>query len=196
MRKRPWVLGLIGGIGSGKSTVAACFANLGAEVIDADRVVHGLLDRPSVRRDIVTEWGPETASGGRVNRAVLAQRAFRNRASIARLNEIVHPRVAKVIRGAVRRSRKAVFVVDAPLLLEAGAGELCDRIVFVDAPVQVRRARLLARGWSPGEMERRERFQWPLARKRAKADYVIDNGRTRAAAARQVRALIRELGLP
>ncbi|MBI2900015.1 MAG: dephospho-CoA kinase [Planctomycetes bacterium] len=196
MRKRPWVIGLIGGIGSGKSTVAGCFERLGAEVVDADRVAHGLLDRPALRRNLVEEWGRGILSDGRVDRAALAARAFRSAASVRKLNAIVHPRVHREIAGRIAACRRPVLVLDAPLLLEAEADALCDLVIFVDAPRGVRARRIRARGWGPEELRRRERLQWSDSRKRARADYVIDNRGSRATAARQVRALIRGLVNP
>ncbi len=196
MRKRPWVLGLVGGIGSGKSTVASVFANLGAEILDADRLVHQLLDHPALKGRLVAEWGPAVLCDGRIDRTALARVAFRDEESVRRLNEIVHPRIQREVRDRISRSRKRIVVLDAPLLLEAGADATCDRIAFVDAPRAVRLRRVRNRGWGPGELRRRERFQWTLSRKRRRADYVIDNSGSRAAAARQVRAVLRDLGIP
>lgn len=195
MRNRPWVIGLVGGIGSGKSTVAECFRSEGAEVLDADRIAHGLLDHPAVRRALVKEFGPGIVSGGRVDRGALAREGFRSRETVSRLNRIVHPFVGREIGKSIVKSRRRFVVVDAPLLLEAGAETMCDRIVFVDAPVPVRRRRIAGRGWGPGEMKRRERLQWSLSRKRSRSDYRIDNSGSRAATARQVRAVLRDLDL-
>jgi dephospho-CoA kinase len=196
MRNRPWVIGLIGGIGSGKSTVAKMLEKEGAEVLEADRVAHAVLDLPAVRRRLVSRWGKGIVLDGRVSRGALAKAAFRSPASIRQLNTIVHPEVRKAILRAIARCRRAVFVVDAPLLLEAGAGGLCDRIVFVHAPAAVRWARVARRGWTRGELRKRERFQWGMSRKRKNADVIVDNSGSRAAAARQVRALLRELRDP
>lgn len=194
MRKRPWVIGLIGGIGSGKSTVAELFREQGAEVLSADAVVHAVLDRPGVRRALLRTWGAEVAPKGRVDRARVARLAFRDADSVKRLNAIVHPHVRRDIRKAISGCRQSVFVLDAPLLLEAGGADWCDRIVFVDAPAEVRLRRIRSRGWDRGELRRRERCQWPLKRKKRMAHTVIRNRGSRAAAARQVRTVLRELG--
>lgn len=193
MKKRPWVVGLIGGIGSGKSTVASLFGELGAQVWNADTVVHELLDRPDVRRSLVRTWGEGIAPRGRVDRAALARVGFRDAASVRRLNAVLHPHVRRALRRAVACCRRSVLVLDAPLLLEAGGAKGCDRIVFVEAPEGVRLRRVKRRGWSPAELRRRERFQWPLEKKRKWADFIVDNGGSRAAAARQVRSLLRDL---
>ncbi len=193
MKKRPWVVGLIGGIGSGKSTVASLFGELGATVWNADTVVHELLDRPHVRRNLVRMWGEGIAPRGRIDRAALAGIAFRDAASVRRLNAVVHPHVRRALRRAIASCRRSVLVLDAPLLLEAGGATRCDRIVFVEAPKEIRLRRLKTRGWGPAELRRRERFQWPLAQKRKWADFIVQNGGSRAAAARQVRSLLRDL---
>lgn len=193
MRNRPWVIGLVGGIGSGKTTVAECFREEGAEILDADRVAHKWLDHPAVRRALVRAFGTGVVPGGRVDRAALAREGFRSAATVARLNRIVHPYVKRDLEKSIAKSGKRVVVLDAPLLLEAGAEGLCDAIVFVDAPAAVRRRRIEGRGWGRGELKRRERLQWPLSRKRRMSDYRIDNSGSRAATARQVRAVLGSL---
>ncbi len=181
------VVGLAGGVGSGKSTVASLFKNWGARVIEADSIGHRVLDRPPVRAALVAEWGRGILRDGRVDRGALARLAFRSRRSVGRLNRLVHPPVLREIRREIRRARGWV-ILDAALLYESGADGLCDRVVFVRAPRALRAARVRARGWRAGELARRERFQWPPAYKKKKAHYVIDNAgpksRTEAQAGR------------
>jgi dephospho-CoA kinase len=187
------VVGLLGGVGSGKSTVARLLAGHGARVLDADRVARGVLASPPVRAAVRRAWGSGVIGrDGRPDRAALARIVFRDGRALRRLNRLVHPRVvARIRRDAtrMRRGRRPV-VIDAPLLLETPLRRLCGLLVFVDAPV-ARRARRTARerGWAPGELARRERFQAGLARKRRLADVVIDNGGPVAATARQVARL-------
>ncbi len=192
------VVGLAGGVASGKSTVAAFFRNRGARVIDADAIGHRVIDRPGLRARLVRAWGAGILRGARVDRGRLARAAFRSRADALRLNRLVHPAILREIRRRIARSRGWV-VLDAPLLFEAGADRLCDRVVFVDAPRRLRHARAESGGrrMRPGEAARRERFQRSAAYKRRRADYVIDNtgpkSRTREQAVRMSEDFLRLL---
>jgi dephospho-CoA kinase len=185
-RRRVVIVGLVGGIGGGKSFVASLFAERGARIVDADRIVRRLLRLPAVRARIRRVWGPPVfRRDGSIDPAALAAVVFRDPAELRKLNRILHPLVRREMRAAISRSRARLLVVDAPLLLEAGIAGWCDRIVFVDAPRAMREARVRReRGWSAGELRRREGRQLPLARKRAAADWVIRN----AGSARETRA--------
>lgn len=197
MARTRFVVGLVGGVASGKSTVASLFRKMGARTIDADELSHQAVERPEVRDEIVRTWGPEVLSQGRIDRKALAERAFRTPEDVAKLNAIVHPAVAQEL---VRRVQEAVgvVVVEAALLLETGAKGLCDAVVHVEVSTEERRRRAALRGWSPEELDRRERFQWPAAKKRAHADYVVSNESDLGATEEQVRKLFegfrRELG--
>lgn len=195
MTRSSRVVGLLGGIGSGKSAVAALFEKLGARAVDADRIAHGVLEEPAVRRTLASWWGPEILVGGRVDRAQVARRAFESAAGTARLNALVHPRIGRELRRRIAQEKRrgGVVVVEAALLLETGTDALCDVLVFVDAPRDVRRRRAAKRGWSAAEWSRRERRQWPLRLKRKKARYVIDNGGSKAATRRQVESILQEI---
>lgn len=186
------VVGLAGGIGSGKSTVAAIFKKEGARAIDADALGHRVLELPRVRAHLARDWGPGILRRGRVDRAALARLAFRSRNAIARLNRRVHPEILREIRRGISRARGWV-VVDAALLFETGADALCDRVVFVSAPRGIRVRRIRNRGWSAGELHRRERFQYPAAYKKKKADYVIDNAGPKSRTRAQTRKICDEL---
>jgi len=168
------VVGLAGGVGSGKSTVAGIFIKEGARGIDADALGHRVLDLPRMRAALARDWGTGILRDGRVDRAALARLAFRSRKDVARLNRRVHPEILREIRRRISRARGWV-VLDAALLFETGADAMCDKIVFVSAPRALRARRTRTRGWGPGELARRERFQFPAPYKKKKADYVIDN---------------------
>ena len=185
------VVGLAGGVGSGKSTVAALCRNLGARVLDADGIGHRVIDRPEVRARLVRTWGAGILRGRRVDRARLAGAAFRSRAAARRLNRLVHPEILREIRRRIARCRGCV-VLDAALLFEAGADRLCDLVVFVDAPRRLRLRRAASRGMEPAEAARRERFQQPVARKKRRADYVIDNAGPKSRTKNQVMRIFRE----
>ena len=189
------VVGLAGGVGSGKSTVAGIFIKLGAQGIDADALGHRVLDLPRIRAALARDWGPGILSRGRVDRAALARLAFRSRRDVARLNRRVHPEILREIRRRISRARGWV-VLDAALLFETGADALCDRIVFVSAPRALRARRTRGRGWGPGELGRRERFQFPVSYKKMKADYVIDNTGPKSRTEEQTRKICDELRRP
>ena len=186
------VVGLAGGVGSGKSTVAAIFIKQGARGIDADALGHRVLDLPAVRAGLVRDWGGGILQDGRVDRAALARLAFRSRKSVARLNRRVHPEILKEIRRRIAKARGWV-ILDAALLFETGADALCDKVVFVSAPRALRARRVRSRGWGPGELKRRERFQLPVVYKKKKADYVIDNAGPTSRTEAQIRNICDEL---
>jgi dephospho-CoA kinase len=193
-RVKRLILGLAGGVGSGKSAVADLFRKLrGARVIDADLVGHRVLGRPAVKRRLTRTFGPGILGrDGRVDRSALARAAFRSKEAAGRLNRATHPAILREIRRELAASAGWV-VLDASLLFESGADALCDRVVFVDAPPAVRAQRTALRGWAPGERERRERLQASPKAKRRKSDYVVDNSGPRERTARQVRRIVAEL---
>jgi dephospho-CoA kinase len=185
-------LGLTGGIGSGKSTVARILKDSGAVVIDADALGHEALESPRVKAALVRDFGPGIlGEDGRIDRPELGRRAFRSRASVARLNRQVHPWILARIRRTVAGTRGRV-VLDASLLFEAGVDRWCDQVWFVDAPRSVRERRVRSRGWSPRELARRERFQAAPEEKKRKSDVVIDNGGALSRTARTVRRLLKD----
>ena len=195
MTRKVRVVGLLGGIGSGKSAVAALFQEFGARTVDADRIGHSVLEEPAIRKTLVAWWGPGILEKGRVDRAAVARRVFASPGATRKLNRLVHPRIRKELAREISRGsrRSGVLVVDAALLLETGSDAACDVLVFVDAPAADRRRRIARRGWTAAEWRRRERTQWPLPRKRARADYVIDNGGPRAATRKQVESILQEI---
>ena len=164
----------------------------GAGILDADALGHRALDLPNVRERLVRAWGPGILRGRRVDRAALARVAFRSQASVNRLNRIVHPVILREIRRRLAAARRWT-VLDAALLYEAGVDRLCDRVIYVDAPRALRIRRTVARGWSSGELKRRERFQWPVAYKKKKAHYVVDNTGPRSRTRQQIGHILDEL---
>lgn len=175
------IIGLAGGIGAGKSLVAAGLERLGAGVIDADRLARQALEAPEVRRQIEAAWGAGVlGEDGRVDRARLAAEVFGEPARRRQLESILHPRV-RARREAMREHFRETapvraIVEDCPLLFETGLDRACDRVIFVDAPRARRLERLRAeRGWDEAELDRREAAQWPLDMKVQAADYVLRN---------------------
>ena len=226
------MLGVIGGIGSGKSSVARRLQSLRpVAVIDADQFGHQVLNFPHVQERILQRFGPTVAvprplgSGqsrtlpgdptgplpdGRgtdipepfeISRAALGRVVFGSdvAAQTARqdLESIVHPEIRSLIERQIselrRQANVEAIVLDAAVLLEAGWNDLCDVVVFIDTPQADRIARVQAgRGWSAAELAQREASQWPLPRKRAAADAVIDNSNSVDDAARQLEQVIHD----
>ena len=163
------VIGLVGRIGAGKSTVARMFADRGATVIDADALAHEVLDDPAVIREIVERFGADVLdTGGRIRRGTLAGLVFgpgeAGEEGLRALEGIVHPRVRQRIEarlagirdGHIEEKQQQFVVLDVPLLMQAGWADLCDRLVVVECEDPVRRQRLAVRGWSEAEVAARD----------------------------------------
>ncbi|MCK5945603.1 MAG: dephospho-CoA kinase [Planctomycetes bacterium] len=193
--QRPLVIGLVGGVASGKSTVSGLFQAHGIHHIDADGHARAVTEDAEVLAEVQAALGQELVADGRLDRDAAARRVFSDPDAKARLEAIVHPRVRQRILAELDRDRAAgrSSLLDVPLLFEAGLWEHCDVIVFVDAPDEVRAARARARGWADDELARRERNQLPLAEKRARSQHVIDNGDALDETRRRVAALLQEL---
>jgi dephospho-CoA kinase len=188
----PVVIGLLGGIAAGKSAVAAAFAARGLQVVDADAIARSVTDDPGVVRQVAAALGAGVAPDGRLDRAAVAAVVFADPAARKRLEAITHPRIRERILAALAAARACgdSVLLDAPLLLEGGLIERCDHVVFVAASDAVRAARAAARGWSAAELARREAAQHPLAQKRARAQFVVDNDGPLDATHRQVDDLL------
>jgi dephospho-CoA kinase len=179
------LIGLVGGIGSGKSTVAGIFGRLGAGILDADKVGHEVLRMPSVRAAIGGRWGQEVlASDGEIDRQALAKIVFAPPPSgpveLAELERITHPEIRRRLKAEIEKMAATgirVAILDAPVLLKAGWKGFCDAIVMVDAPLALRQTRAAARGWTAEEFARREASQESIDEKRQAANFVVDNSR-------------------
>lgn len=196
MSRHQPIIGLAGGIGSGKSSVSKLMASMGGLVIDADAAARAALDEPAVQAELVAWWGPKILDAqGRVDRREVAARVFDNEKELRRLEELVHPIVAEKRRQAIAAARKnpdiRFIVLDVPLLFEVGVDDECDRVVFVEADRATRLERLKrARGWEESELDRREKRQMALDKKRSLADDIIVNNADEAECRSQVRRLI------
>lgn len=188
-------IGLIGGIASGKSAVAAELALRGAVVFDADKIGHAVLHRPAVRDELVARWGAEILDGaGGLSRPAIAKLVFGDsdeaKANRTALEELLHPLIRAQIEAEIRQLPDAVIpavVIDAPLLIESGWNEVCQAVIFVDAPREQRLARAEQnRGWSPEEFARREASQMPIEQKRAWSTHVVRNAGSLAELATEV----------
>lgn len=186
-------VGLTGNIGAGKSSVARLLAARGAAVIDADALAREASGDPSVLAEISRALGSELVAHGRLDRAKTAERIFGDAAARRVLNGIIHPWVRResTRRALVLERQGAPLIVfDIPLLYESGLADQFDAVVVVDAPLEVRLARLRARSHlSEAEARARDAAQLPLAEKVVRADFVIDNGGSEDDLAAQVDAL-------
>lgn len=179
-KKRFPVIGLVGGIGAGKTETADRFAARGCAVIDADRIGHELLADQSVRDRMRAAWGEEPfRDDGSVDRRRVADRVFADPAARRTLEGILHPRMRQRIAdliAAARASGAPAAVIDAAVLFEAGWDALCTHTVFVDAPRDLRLARVRdQRGWSAKELGVRESSQIPLDKKKERCSHVAVN---------------------
>lgn len=189
------IIGLTGSIGMGKTTTADLFRQAGLPVFDADATVHALYQGPLVP-DIEAAF-PGTTTGGRVDRARLAERLSGDGDAFRRLEAIVHPAVRRAEADFLARSRAVgapAVVLDIPLLFETGRQGDVDKTVVVSAPAEVQRARVLSRpGMTEEKFEALLARQMPDAEKRARADFVIPSGDGIAAAKASVEAFLRQL---
>jgi len=190
------VIGIAGGIGSGKSFVARLFGELNCAVIDSDAQVRSAYSDPAVQRTLREWWGEGVfLSDGKVSRSEIAKRVFNDPQERKRLEGLIHPLVNEARQremGILAHDPGTVaFVWDTPLLFEAGLSGECDAIVFVEAPFDLRLRRVAqTRGWDEAELLRRENLQWPLDRKRKISEYAIENSADVGEARSQVRAVL------
>jgi dephospho-CoA kinase len=175
------IIGLTGGIGAGKSLVADIMRELGAAVVDSDRLAHQELSDREVVATLREWWGESvTRADGEIDRKAVAAIVFADSEELKRLEGLLYPRIDRrrrsLVEGFERDGEVRAIVYDAPKLFEAGLDRKCDCIVFVDATwdVRVRRA-ARSRGWDEAELQKREKMQDPLEPKKAIADYVVAN---------------------
>ncbi len=191
----PVVIGILGGIAAGKSAVADAFASHGLVRIDADQEARAVTQDPVVLAEVAQALGPSAVQAGQLDRKAVAAIVFADPAARARLEAITHPRIRARILAAMALARQdgASVLLDAPLLLEGGLIAFCDHVVFVHASDGVRTARARRRGWDDAELARREAAQAPLAQKRARAGFVIDNDGDLATMRRAVATMLSTL---
>lgn len=192
---RPFILGLTGSIGMGKSAVSAMFEDLGVAVFDADAAVH-LLQGPdgALLPAIEAEFPGATGPGG-VDRQKLGAAVFGNPEALKRLEAIVHPAVGAMRAGFLEEHADEPLVVfDIPLLFEKGGRDQVDAVAVVSAPAEDQRARVLARpGMTEEKFEQILKLQVPDKEKREQADFVIDTGTSLAETREAVRKLVGQL---
>jgi dephospho-CoA kinase len=195
------VVGLIGGMGSGKSQVAEAFVRHGGYVISGDRLGHEALEQPDIARRVVRHFGSGVLDeNGKISRRRLGDVVFANERERRVLESMVFPwiesRFAQEVAVARKDPKIKLIVFDAAVLLEAGWNRWCDRIVYVHAPRDVRLRRLAQqRGWSAKEVEARENAQMALTDKVTRADDVVDNSGSVVELEQQVADLLDRWGI-
>lgn len=171
------VVGLTGGIGSGKSTIAKAFAALGIAVFNSDEQAKALIaNNAQVKEKIITAFGEEAYQNGEYNRAYIAQIVFNNSEKLAILNGIVHPALAKYFNQWAKKQTSPYVLKEAAILFESGSYKDCDYIITVTAPEEVRIARVMARDHcTEAQVRARMAQQWTDAQRIALSDAVIEN---------------------
>ena len=189
---RPFILGLTGSIGMGKSAVAGMLRDEGVPVFDADAEVHRLQGPGGALLPAIESAFPGTTGPGGVDRPKLGAAVFGKPEALARLEAIVHPAVAESRASFLTTHAAAPLVVfDVPLLFEKGGWQNVDGVAVVSAPAEAQAARVLARpGMTPEKFAQILALQVPDAEKRARADYVIDTGCALEETRRAVKALV------
>jgi dephospho-CoA kinase len=172
------VLGLTGGVGMGKSTSAQLLRDRGVRVVDTDDLARQVVEpgQPALA-EVLVAFGPEIFGlDGRLRRKELAQRVFADLAARRQLEAILHPRIRKLWRAQVEAwcvEGRPLALVVIPLLFETKAEVELDATICVACSLATQQGRLLDRGWSPEQIEQRNRAQWPIAQKIARADYLV-----------------------
>jgi dephospho-CoA kinase len=191
------IVGLTGGMGCGKSTVAALFAESGYTRLDADQVVRDvLLPRADVVAAVMNQFGPGVLDAdGRIDRARLGEIVFADDAKLRWLEELLHPELQRHWSGIYAAARDTRFIVEVPLLFEKGLANKFDFTVCVATSSDQQLRRLEQRGVPPGIARQRLAKQLPLARKCELADFVLLNDGTLEFLREQVSELVRRLSL-
>jgi dephospho-CoA kinase len=190
-KKKP-IIGILGGVGSGKSAVAAEFGKLGCEVIDADKIAHKLLDEPLVKKKVVALFGEVVLdSAGKIDHSKLADIVFADADKLSLLNKIIHPlvleRAEELIKQAKGQNQVKAIVLDMPLLVEVGWAKRCDKLIFVECKRRIRAKRAKKMGiLDENKLKIRENFQISVDKKESIADNTIDNNSGFSALAGQV----------
>lgn len=178
------ILGIMGGICSGKSTVSQMLEQLGACRLDADQIANQSLQLPDVQQQIITWWGQDMMEAGQIQRKKLAKVVFENPLALKQLEGLLHPLVRKTIQEqliqlsilAATAQHKTAVILDIPLLWESGWHDVCDYLIFVEASLEVRQQRAISqRNWAAQDVLQREQHQASLAQKQSSAHFIIPN---------------------
>ncbi|MGR3303132.1 MAG: dephospho-CoA kinase [Candidatus Scalindua sp.] len=193
MKQRIKVIGITGGIASGKSTIAKMLESLGASVINADKICHQIINTKSMSQKIIERWGEHIQDkNGRIERRKLGEIVFADKKELTALNKIIHPEAIKQIKNRIAKlsneSTTVAIVLDAALLVESNLIDICDVTLFVNTRKNTCKARVKnSRKWPSGEITKREKFQGSLREKREIADIIICNNQSQPDTLKQVK---------
>ncbi|MEM0948410.1 MAG: dephospho-CoA kinase [Pseudomonadota bacterium] len=194
MKGKPYLVGLTGSIGMGKSTTGKMFANAGVPIWDADAAVHRLYEKNGAAVPEISKLCPEATGTGSVDRDILSKWIAVSPERLSAIEAIVHPLVAADRLNFIAASDAPILLFDIPLLFETGTDRLMDATVVVTTDSSIQRQRVLAReGMTPERLDAILDRQLPDSEKRARADYVIHTGTLEAARA-SVQAVLRDIG--
>ena len=169
-------IGLTGGFGSGKSTVARIFQSLGVPIFNADAAGRSILEEADTQMQLVNLFGPEVLLKGKTQRSHIAQRVFGNANLLSELNSIVHPKVGEVFRQWINEQTTPYILKEAAIIFEVGTESSLDDVILVSAPEEIRIRRVMERdGVNRDQVEARMRNQWPEERKKELAAHSIVN---------------------
>lgn len=176
------IVGLTGGIGSGKSTVAEIFQHLGIPVFVADEAAKELLNRSEdLQRALKALLGPELIKDGKLDRAYMASKIFQDEKLLEQVNQLIHPQVGALFRKWYSEQSAPYVIREAAILFESGTDKDCARVIVVTAPEELRIKRVMTRsGLKREQILARMDRQWPQLRKNERADYLVYNDHSRS----------------
>ncbi|NQU95436.1 MAG: dephospho-CoA kinase [Candidatus Omnitrophica bacterium] len=188
------VVGITGNFGTGKTTVANFFKACGAHVINADKIVHEIYRNDKrIQKKIRQTFGSGVFRKGTIDRGELARAAFSKGRLLGKLCNIVYPETVKKISERLKKSKKSINILDAPMLIESGLNNYVDYIVVVCASKRNQMRRCASLGFAPDEIGKRLLFQMPSTKKIKFADFVINNNRSKEHVRKEVKKIWRKL---
>ncbi len=174
--ERRLVVGLTGGLASGKSTAAEMFSALGAKIIDADKIAHDILvDDARIKKAVIDLFGEEITQNGEIHRKKLAEKVFNNKKNLEMLCNLLHPEIISKIKNQIERNVENIVIVDAPLLIESNLADSMDVVIVVARGEEKQIENAARRGISRREAESILQNQISILEKIRSADYVIEN---------------------
>jgi dephospho-CoA kinase len=193
MKQRVKVIGITGGIASGKSTIAEMLESLGADLIDADKICHELINTNDIADKITKRWGVHIQDNhGKIKRNALAEIVFSDKKEVSALNSIIHPKAIEQIKSRIAKlhakAATSAIVLDAALLVESKLIDICDIVLFVDTEKNSCVLRVKnSRKWPLDEIAKREKFQGLIPQKKEMSDVIINNNNSKEGTLNQVK---------